>query len=101
MEQCDSDMNGYLDYTEFLIAAANWQKVLSNDRLVTAFKVYDKDGDGKISLRELIDALGNAGIDEMALNEMIGLADRNGDGEIDFEEFKELMKVKTAESNRI
>lgn len=101
MERCDTDGNGYLDYTEFLTAAVNWQKLLSNDRLATAFKVYDKNGDGKISLNELAETLSNSGVDQVTLTDMIRLADKNGDGEIDFEEFKELMKIKPEIPNRV
>ena len=68
---------------------------------MAAFKLYDKDGSGKISLKELIDTLGNSGLDEKLFSEMISIADKNNDGEIDFEEFKELMKIKPSESNRI
>ena len=101
MERCDADGDGFLEYTEFLTATINWKNALSNDRLVAAFKLYDKDGSGKISLKELIDTLGNSGLDEKLFSEMISIADKNNDGEIDFEEFKELMKIKPSESNRI
>jgi calcium-dependent protein kinase len=100
MEQCDADGNGYIDYTEFLTATVDWHKALSNERLTSAFKMYDRDGDGKISLKELVETLGNSGLDEDVLVEMISLADKNHDGEIDFEEFRELMKIKDRESNR-
>jgi calcium-dependent protein kinase len=101
MERCDADGSGFIDYTEFLTAAVDWQRALSNERLVMAFKLYDRDGDGKIALWELAETLGNSGLDEEVLTDMIAAADKNHDGEIDFEEFKEIMKVKELTSNQV
>ena len=94
MKSCDTDGNGYIDYTEFLTATINWKVALSNERLIAAFKVYDKDGDGKISLKELVKALGHVA-DMDFFTQMIKIADKNNDGEIDFDEFKELMRMNT------
>lgn len=101
MKRCDTDGSGFLDYTEFLTATVNWRNILSNDRLIAAFKVYDRDGDGKISLSELMNVLGESGMDEKYFSEMIAIVDKNHDGEIDFDEFRELMKVNTKASNRV
>lgn len=101
MNECDTDGNGYLDYTEFIIAALDWEKTLSTERLRNAFKVFDKDGNGKISLTELQSVLSNSGVDKQEIKKMIQLADENDDGEIDFEEFRQMMSFKTKDSNRI
>lgn len=101
MEKCDLDGNGYLDYTEFLIAAIDWEKALNTERLTNAFNIYDKDGNGKICLNELQDVLSNSGLERHEIKQMIEMADENNDGEIDFEEFKRLMNFKTKNSNRI
>ena len=98
MKSCDTDGNGYIDYTEFLTATVNWKTALSNERLVAAFNVYDKDGDGKISLKELVETLGNVA-DEKLFSQMIEIADKNHDGEIDFDEFKELMRINSINHN--
>ena len=59
-----------------------------------AFDSFDKDGSGAISVTELREVLnekmGNQ-VSEEELDRLVTLADANGDGEIDFEEFKALM----------
>lgn len=89
--ECDADGNGYVDYTEFLVAASNWQKLASKERLRAAFNAYDQDGNGRISPQELVNALKNSGIDKKLIKDMIEAADTNGDGEMDFDEFEQIM----------
>jgi len=59
--------------------------------LQTAFKIFDKDGNGKISLDELKQALGGTEENETVFMKMIMDADKNGDGEIDLDEFTQMM----------
>lgn len=93
IDSCDGDGNGFIDYTEFLTATINWKKVLSKGRLESVFKSFDKDSNGSISIEELKEFFGEAGssLDEQAWNEMMLEADLNGDGQIDLEEFINLM----------
>merc|ERR1712224_402749 len=44
-----------IDYTEFLAAMLDKKTVMQRDVCWQAFRVYDKDGDGKIQLSELED----------------------------------------------
>ena len=101
MSSCDMNMNGYLDYTEFLAAACNWQKVLSEDRLRQAFNAFDRDGNGKITLKEFSEGFGSAIIEEGYLKELMILADENKDGEIDFHEFNNMMRTSIQFNNRV
>lgn len=57
--------------------------------MLQAFKFFDKDNSGKISIPELKDALGDQDqdIDDGIWNDIMAEADEDGDGEIDFEEF--------------
>ena len=92
LDNCDSDRNGYIEYNEFLTSAMNWQKALSKERLKVAFRDFDKDGSGKISLVELRQALGGTdSTDQDVWVSMIEEGDKNGDGEIDLEEFTDYM----------
>ncbi|KAL2643791.1 hypothetical protein R1flu_011378 [Riccia fluitans] len=64
-------------------------------RMVEAFRIIDKDGDGKISMAELglmWHSLGENITDE-ELFYMIRDADSDGDGLIDFQEFAKLQKI--------
>ena len=75
---------------------------MSNERLFTAFKLFDKDGDGKISLSELKETLGMIDADqESEFFEIMNFADSNHDGLVDFEEFKEMMKMNKKQLDRI
>jgi len=42
MKNVDADNNGYIDYSEFLIASTNKKKLLSKDNLKKAFDLFDK-----------------------------------------------------------
>lgn len=61
------------------------KEVDTEQELLNAFKVFDKDGSGTISSDELRDALKSLGenLTDAELDEMIKLADSNGDGQID------------------
>jgi len=58
-----------------------------------AFDMFDKDGDGAISCRELGIVMRSLGINpnEVELQDMIQEHDTDGSGQIEFEEFCEMM----------
>lgn len=60
--------------------------------LVEAFKMFDRNGDGKISSVELGTVLRSLGesLTEAELEQMIKVVDADGDGEIDLQEFVNL-----------
>jgi calcium-dependent protein kinase len=91
MSEIDIDKSGTIDYNEFLIAATNRQKVLNQDKLEQTFKMFDKDGNGSISLDEIRSILGNSFTDQKVLESIVKECDTNGDGEISMTEFKEMM----------
>ena len=47
-ELVDINQSGKVDFTEFLIAAMNHEKLLSVSKMEQAFKILDIDGDGFI-----------------------------------------------------
>ena len=57
-----------------------------------SFALYDRDGNGSISLIELREVLRNIGekVTDDEINQIIRIADQDGDGEIDYDEFVEL-----------
>jgi calcium-dependent protein kinase len=57
----DSDNSGFIDYSEFVVAAMNDKQLTSNDKLQAAFNMFDKDGSGVISSDEIKDVLGFGG----------------------------------------
>ena len=62
------------------------------DELREAFRVFDRDGDNFITATELRSLLISLGLDSSPeiIRRMIGEADRNHDGKIDFAEFRAL-----------
>lgn len=54
----DADNSGFIDYTEFVVAAMNEQELNSVEFLRAAFKMFDKDGSGIISGDEIKSVLG-------------------------------------------
>mmetsp|Transcript_709 Transcript_709/g.999 ORF Transcript_709/g.999 Transcript_709/m.999 type:complete len:97 (+) Transcript_709:1280-1570(+) len=56
MQAADTDNSGSIDYTEFLTAAFDKQKLLSQANIRRAFDMLDQDGDGAISTDEIREA---------------------------------------------
>jgi calcium-dependent protein kinase len=88
----DSDLSGEIDYTEFVAATMNQRNLLSQKRLESAFKAFDKDGNGQISPEEVRILLGGgAALDEKTVAKIIAQVDEDGDGQVSFTEFCEMM----------
>merc|ERR1712137_521223 len=97
MEEVDSDGSGVIDYTEFLAATLDKKVYMSEDVCWSAFRVFDRNGDGKICKKEIEQVVGNADV-QSAFGEMGALmaeVDANGDGEVDFQEFMQMMRGNT------
>ena len=67
--------------------AKNKKHTNSDEEIKEAFKVFDKDGNGLISIHELGQVMSNLGekLTTDELYEMIREADLNGDGQIDYQ----------------
>ena len=89
----DSDGSGFIDFSEFVVAAMNEKNLTSSDKLQAAFNLFDKDGSGVITTDEVKEVLGfGANLDDETIDRIIKQVDENGDGEISFEEFCVMMK---------
>merc|ERR1712014_458937 len=96
MADIDSDGSGVIDYTEFLAATLDKRAYLKEDVCWSAFRLFDKNGDGKISQEELKAVLHNDDVQNVAgmeaVAQMMKEVDSNGDGFIDFQEFMTMMR---------
>ncbi|KFK44513.1 hypothetical protein AALP_AA1G266400 [Arabis alpina] len=102
--EIDQKGDGYINFEEFVelnTKGMDQDDVLEN--LKDAFSVYDIDGNGSISAEELHQVLRSLG-DECSIAEcrkMIGGVDKDGDGTIDFEEFKIMMTMGSRRGNEM
>jgi len=93
MTMIDNDNNGYIEYEEFLRASLNKDKLLTDENLLSVFELFDKDKSGKVSSSEIKNILsGNADVSDDVWNQIMKDIDCNGDGEMSFKEFKDMMK---------
>ncbi|XP_010528534.1 PREDICTED: calcium-binding protein CML24-like [Tarenaya hassleriana] len=107
MEELDRDGNGFIDLDEFVahfqIDVQNHGENVDGDNngsnnndvkdLKDAFDMYDLDGNGQISARELHAVMKRLG-EKCSVRDcakMISKVDANGDGYVNFEEFKRMM----------
>lgn len=96
LKSVDSDGSGQIDYTEFIAACLDKRQYIQEDRLWSAFRVFDTDNSGKISKKELSSLLAGGKLEDVCranIDDILKDADRDGDGEISFEEFVAMMKT--------
>ncbi|OON19564.1 cell division control protein 31 [Opisthorchis viverrini] len=95
LSEFDCDSKETIEFSDFSkMVALKMQNRDAKDEILKAFRLFDDDGTGKISfknLKRVAKELGETLTDE-ELQEMIDEADRNGDGEVDEEEFLRIMK---------
>lgn len=96
----DSDNNGEIDFEEFCSMMSKRQQagklVTEEEEIYRAFKLFDLNGDGKITSAELRKMMRNLGSDlsEDEVELLIREADYDGNGELDLEEFTRFMMTK-------
>jgi len=89
----DGDNNGYIEFDEFLRACIDKKIILTTTYLKYAFKFLDKEKTGTLNTQKIIKAfvLNPNKLLEAVFNNTLNSVDHDGDGIINFEEFKELM----------
>merc|ERR1719443_1549417 len=106
----DKDGNGQIDFSEFaqiMIPSApekiaKLRKCFRNrSEVEAAFRRWDANGDGSISLGELKAGLSSSGIifSEQEVETCFAVGDRNGDNEVSMEEFVDLLSSSKSSSN--
>jgi calcium-dependent protein kinase len=85
-ESLDAAHNGEIQYTEFLAAMVSSRIHLYDSFLQTAFKRFDTDASGFVTLANLKEVLGDT-VSAADLNTIMNEVDENHDGKISFQEF--------------
>ncbi|CRH03075.1 centrin-1, putative [Plasmodium relictum] len=91
----DKDGSGTIDFNDFLdIMTIKMSERDPKEEILKAFRLFDDDETGKISFKNLKRVAKELGenITDEEIQEMIDEADRDGDGEINEEEFMRIMK---------
>ena len=84
----------YIEYEEFLRACIDKSTALNNDHLKYAFKFLDKDNTGFLSLEKIMAAFFIKKSNPTLISifkSTIKEVDKDRDGKINFDDFKELM----------
>jgi len=92
----DIDGDNRIEYTELLAAAMDQRHYTEESVCWSAFRLFDRDGNGTINAQELELVLKDPNLGEVmgevAVGRVMAEHDKNGDGVIDFDEFLAMMK---------
>ncbi|KAK8529720.1 hypothetical protein V6N12_060493 [Hibiscus sabdariffa] len=92
MDAADVDNSGTIDYGEFIAATVHLNKLEREEHLVAAFRYFDKDGSGYITVDELQQACAEHHMTDVLLEDIIREVDQDNDGRIDYGEFVAMMQ---------
>ena len=88
----DIDNSGAIDLSEFITASVNKNSLLQDEKLRAAFNYFDKDKSGEINVEEIKEVLGGSiATSEQVWVDLLAEVDINGDGGIEYDEFKKMM----------
>ena len=90
-DEIDVDHSGKIDYTEFIAASLERRVYLKKEKLFEVFTSLDKDKNFQISKDELMKILKLEPKEDHFVAKLINIADKNGDGNIDYKEFLQMM----------
>jgi len=97
MKEVDADGGGTIDFNEFLgLMVRTMKETGQKDELIEAFQAFDKAGNNYVTSFELRNLYYNIGeyLVPEDIESLMKEADVDGDGQIDFEEFVNMMMKK-------
>lgn len=98
----DANGDGQLDFNEFMALMVTFMEPSTAEELKEAFMVFDADGGGTVSREELqkvFDMLGkNCPVSHDEADRLFALADKDGDGQLDYDEFVNFLSPPKSEA---
>ena len=92
VKSIDFDGNGSIEYEEFIRVTLSKEQLFTDINLKTAFDMFDLDKNGSISLNEILEVIGaDKDIDKNVIQQLKEEILKDGDEEMDFKHFKEIM----------
>ena len=94
VEEIDDDGSGSIEFSEFLqLMRRRMRDTDTEEEMVEAFKVFDRDGNGLISMQELRLVMKQIGenLTDRECSEIIAAGDKDNDGFLNFDEFIRMM----------
>merc|ERR1712187_320117 len=96
ISKIDKNGIGSINYSDFCsMMITQLEQKSTDDEIRQAFSLFDQNGDGKISPKELKEVMLSLGeeLTDQDVKDMIMEADQTGDGHINFQEFKRMMLI--------
>ena len=97
LEEIELEENGEIDFDSFINIINRREKYVdTEEEVLNAFKIFDKEGNGLININELKHIMLTVGknLSEPEINDMLKEADIDGDGYINYEEFVRSLMTK-------
>lgn len=94
----DLNGDGVIDFQDFICACVDRKALVKRDEVKKAFQIIDTNKDGLLchedfkNLFNSYDKVGGQQMSEELWNSILGDADKNKDGKIDYKEFESAMK---------
>jgi calcium-dependent protein kinase len=90
--EIDFNHDGSISFSEFLTVNMKKEQLLNEDMLTKAFKLFDLDGNGYITINELKETMPLQITNNQQWIDLIEEVDKDGDCQISFDEFKDMME---------
>ena len=91
-KEIDFNNDGTINFLFFLTVNIKKEKLLNEETLDNAFKMFDIDGNGYITIDELKKTMPLEITSKSGWKELVSEVDKDGDYQISFKEFKEMME---------
>ena len=91
-DEIDFNNDGTINFSEFLTVNLKKEKICNEDLLKKAFKMFDLDGNGYITIDELQETIPLDLQNNSQWVDIVKEVDQDGDCQISFEEFKIMME---------